>query len=288
MSSALAPPPQDGSAAPLPWHVTYIGSATVLFEALGLRIVTDPVLDAAGTTWHLDKRLARPSLAYTNQLGPGLGADALATIDLVLLSHDQHRDNLDRAGLALARRAKQVITTRAGARRLAARGLTQVVGLDPGESIEVPSRNGPLLVTATPARHGRTGTRWIAGEVIGFMLRHPRWGRTYVTGDTVWFDGLQALRSSEPLDRVFVHLGAARFGRGWLRRCFHWSMSVEEAVRLTQTLRPRWVVPIHFEGWSHFTEGQAEIRRAFEQAGLADRLEWLPRGQRVAQLPARS
>ncbi len=148
------------------------------------------------------------------------------------------------------------------------------------------SRDGPLLVTATPARHGRTGTQGIGGAVIGFMPRHPRWGRTGVTGDTVRFDGLRALRSPEPLDRVFVHLGAARFGRGWLRRCLHWSMSVDEAVRLTQTLEPRWVVAIHSEGWSHFTEGQADIERAFGQAGLADRLQGLPRGQRVAPQPA--
>ncbi|MFN9185801.1 MAG: MBL fold metallo-hydrolase [Betaproteobacteria bacterium] len=269
-----------------PVATTYLGSATVLIESLGLRILTDPVLDAAGTAWQLNKRLASPSLAYVNQQGAALPVSALPPIDLVLLSHDQHRDNLDRAGLELARRAGQVITTPAGAQRLVARGLTQVRGLEPGESIEVPIRDGhdgPLRVTATPARHGRNGTRWITGDVIGFMLRHPRWGRTYITGDTVWFDGLEALRSSEPLDRMFVHLGAARFGRGWLR-CLHWSMSVQEAVRLTNTLQPRRVVPIHFEGWSHFTEGRAEVARAFAHAGLADRLVWLPRGERVAQL----
>jgi L-ascorbate metabolism protein UlaG (beta-lactamase superfamily) len=264
---------------------TYLGSATVLIEALGLRILTDPVLDAAGTTWQLNRRLALPSLAYINQQGAALPASALPPIDLVLLSHDQHRDNLDSAGLALARTARQVITTRAGARRLADRGLTQVRGLEPGESIEVPSRDGhgaPLHVTATPARHGRSGTQWIAGDVIGFMLRHRRWGCTYITGDTVWFDGLEALRSSEPLDRMFVHLGAARFGRGLLR-CLHWSMNVAETVRLTQALQPRQVVPIHFEGWSHFTEGRDEVEQAFAQAGLTDRLVWLPRGERVTQ-----
>jgi L-ascorbate metabolism protein UlaG (beta-lactamase superfamily) len=96
-------------------------------------------------------------------------------------------------------------------------------------------------------------------------------------------DGLEALRSSEPLDRMFVHLGAARFGRG-LRRCLHWSMNVAEAVRLTQALQPQQAVPIHFEGWSHFTEGREEVEQAFAQAGLADRLVWLPRGERVTQV----
>jgi L-ascorbate metabolism protein UlaG (beta-lactamase superfamily) len=273
MSEALATAPR---------FTTYLGSATVLFETLGLRILTDPVLDAAGTTWQLNKRLAAPSLSYANQLGAALPAGALGPIDLVLLSHDQHRDNLDRAGLEVARAAGLVLTTRAGAQRLAARGLERVRGLAPGESVHVPCRDGELLVTATPARHGRTGTGWIAGDVIGFILRHPQWGLIYITGDTVWFEGLRELCQYGAPDRLFVHLGAARFGRGWLRRCFHWSMSVEEALRLTEALQPRRVVPIHFEGWSHYTEGAAEVTRAFERAGLAERLLWLPRGQRVA------
>jgi L-ascorbate metabolism protein UlaG (beta-lactamase superfamily) len=265
-----------------PWFVTYLGSATVLIEALGLRILTDPVLDPPGTTWQLNKRLASPSLRYGNTFGAAGDAASLAPIDLVLLSHDQHRDNLDRAGLELARSARRVITTCAGARRLADRGLSQAVGLAPGESVEVPCENGSLRVTATPARHGRSGTGWIAGEVIGFMLWHPRWGRTYITGDTVWFDALRGLSPPGEIDQMFVHLGAARFGRGWLRSCFHWSMSVDEAVCLTEALRPRHVVPIHFEGWSHFTEGAEEVARAFAKAGLDERLLWLPRGHRIA------
>ena len=38
-------------------------------------------------------------------------------------------------------------------------------------------------------------------------------------------------------------------------------------------------VPLHFEGWTHFSESRAEIDRAFAAAGLADRLGWPIAGQ---------
>jgi hypothetical protein len=42
------------------------------------------------------------------------------------------------------------------------------------------------------------------------------------------------------------------------------------------------IVPIHYEGWSHLTEGRGEIEQAFREAGLEDRLRFLPLGRPVA------
>jgi hypothetical protein len=38
------------------------------------------------------------------------------------------------------------------------------------------------------------------------------------------------------------------------------------------------IVPVHCEGWAHFSETRAEIEAAFAAAGLADRLRWLQPG----------
>jgi hypothetical protein len=37
-------------------------------------------------------------------------------------------------------------------------------------------------------------------------------------------------------------------------------------------------VPLHFEGWAHFTESRETIVRAFAAAGLDARLRWLEPG----------
>jgi hypothetical protein len=41
-------------------------------------------------------------------------------------------------------------------------------------------------------------------------------------------------------------------------------------------------VPIHYEGWAHFTEGRDVIEHAFAAAGLSERLIWLKAGEPVA------
>jgi L-ascorbate metabolism protein UlaG (beta-lactamase superfamily) len=91
--------------------LTLIGGPTALIEIVGLRLLTDPTFDAPG-----DYRLPHATLRKTD--GPGLSADQIGPVDAVLLSHDQHADNLDHAGRALIARVPRVLTTVAGAKRL--------------------------------------------------------------------------------------------------------------------------------------------------------------------------
>ena len=51
----------------------------------------------------------------TKTAAPAIAPDDLGEIDLVLLTHDHHEDNLDAAGRALLPRAKTVVTTASGA-----------------------------------------------------------------------------------------------------------------------------------------------------------------------------
>jgi hypothetical protein len=50
---------------------------------------------------------------------------------------------------------------------------------------------------------------------------------------------------------------------------------------VAQILGARVVIPLHFEGWAHFTQGAGELEAAFSGNGLRDRLVMLERGQRV-------
>src|SRR5204862_8167949 len=119
--------------------------------------------------------------------GPSLPAAAVEPIDAVLLSHDQHADNLDHAGRAFLATAPRVLTTVVGAHRLAG----GVQGLAPWESTTLAKPDGNALhITATPARHGPAGIEPLSGDVIGFVLMFSDQPdrSIYVTGDTVWYD----------------------------------------------------------------------------------------------------
>jgi L-ascorbate metabolism protein UlaG (beta-lactamase superfamily) len=99
--------------------------------------------------------------------GPALDIAALGTIDAVLLSHDQHADNLDHAGRALLRDVPVVLTTNPGAERLGGSARE----LAPWQTVDLPGPAGTrLTATATPARHGPVGIEPMSGEVVGFLV----------------------------------------------------------------------------------------------------------------------
>jgi L-ascorbate metabolism protein UlaG (beta-lactamase superfamily) len=50
------------------------------------------------------------------------------------------------------------------------------------------------------------------------------------------------------------------------------TLSADAAAQAAEVLGVRGVVPVHFEGWAHFTQGADELRSAFAAAGIADRL----------------
>lgn len=254
---------------PLDARLTHIGAATLLLEAGGRRILTDPVLDGAGAHY----RISNPPLigfSSDKTADPAVTADDMGPIDAVLLSHDHHFDNLDDAGRRLLPGAEAVVTTRAGARRLGG----NAIGLRPGEK----HRLEGVEITAMPARHGPPPLAWIAGPVIGFLLRwdgeeRPWW----ISGDTRWFGGLRsALALEGPLGVAIVHLGAARF---WPTGPARYTMDAREAAVAIGEIDVETVVPIHYEGWTHFKQGREAVEEEFNRAGLVERVRWLQPGQ---------
>jgi L-ascorbate metabolism protein UlaG (beta-lactamase superfamily) len=90
-------------------NITLIGGPTALIEAGGFRLLTDPPFDGPG-------EYRQPHVTLKKTSKPALSADSIGEIDAVLLSHDQHADNLDHAGRAFLANVGRVLTTAAGAR----------------------------------------------------------------------------------------------------------------------------------------------------------------------------
>ncbi len=160
-------PRQDGA-------VMVIGGPTTVVDLGGLRIVSDPTFDAPGPHGYL-----------TKTAGPAVTEGQLGPVDLVLVSHDNHPDNLDDRGRAFALAAGLVLTTTSGARRLGG----PAAGLAPwtGHTVRRPGGGG-LTVTAVPAVHGpedgeRDADGFINCEVIGFVLSGAGLPTVYLSGD---------------------------------------------------------------------------------------------------------
>src|SRR5439155_25557619 len=111
----------------------------------------------------------------------------LRNLNVLLLSHDHHDDNLDPAGRALLPSAGTVITTRSGARRLGG----SVRGLQPWETTRLEDSDRlDVAITATPCRHGPPFSRPIVGDVVGFSVKVAD-RALWISGDTVRYDGVR-------------------------------------------------------------------------------------------------
>jgi len=248
--------------------VTYIGGPTALLEFGGVRLLTDPTFDPAGGEYRTGPVTLR-KLA-----GPAVALEALGAFDTVLLSHDHHADNLDHAGRLLLRNARKVLTTPEGAARLGGNAL----GFDTWQSIDLEAPGGRVLrVVSTPARHGPPLLH--RGPVIGFaafFVDAPE-RAIYFSGDTVWYDGVAEVARRFPIRAALLNLGAARVA---VLPC-PLTMTASDAVHTARAFASAAIVPLHFEGWAHFSEGRAEIAQAFADAGLESRLQWPDAGRAV-------
>ena len=161
--------------------ITLIGGPTALIEIDGFRLLTDPTFDEPGA-------YQLPHVKLEKLTGPAMSARDVGAIDAVLLSHDQHSDNLDHSGRDFLGEAKRVLTTEAGAKRLG--GKTE--GFAPWASTELKKGGQSLTITAAPARHGPAGIEPLSGDVIGFVVESNKAGSCpiYISGDTTWFDGV--------------------------------------------------------------------------------------------------
>jgi L-ascorbate metabolism protein UlaG (beta-lactamase superfamily) len=210
-------------------RLTYIGGPTALLALGGLRLLTDPTFDAAGSEY------PAPSYVLRKTRGPARPAASLGPVDAVLLSHDHHADNLDVAGRRVVEGAPVVLTTTEGARRLGGKAI---------------------------------GDR---GPVIGFalVLADRPDHAVCVSGDTVWYEGVAEVGRRFAVDLAVLFTGAARVrevGPAML------TLSAAEAVAAARAFSDAIVVPLHFEGWAHYSESGAELERAFAEAGMSERL----------------
>jgi L-ascorbate metabolism protein UlaG (beta-lactamase superfamily) len=243
--------------------ITLSGGPTALLELGGVRLLTDPTFDAPG-----DHPVGTRVLVKTED--SALTEDAVGVVDAVLLSHDQHPDNLDDRGRAYLASVPLTLITPSGAERLG--GTAR--GLAPWEETRV----GPLTVTAVPALHGPEGAEQLTGDVTGFVLSGDGLPTVYVSGDNASVDLVREIAARFSVDVAVLFAGAARtvlFDGAPL------TLTSANAVEAAKVLGAAKVVPLHFRGWQHFSEGPDVLRKEFEAAGLADRLVLLEPGERA-------
>ncbi|AVV45197.1 Zn-dependent hydrolase [Streptomyces sp. P3] len=246
--------------------VRVYGGPTTVIEYGGLRFVTDPTFDPPGEYLMPlpgDRKLVKtePSPVTAAELG---------RVDAVLLSHDEHDDNLDNAGRAFLPEVPVVFTTVSGAGRLG--GNAQGLGFWQSAELKRPD-GGTVTVTGLPARHGPIGCEPISGDIVGFMLTSDDLPSVYVSGDNAALEHVREIAEKfAPVDTAVLFLGGARMAFAFDNALL--TLDSAQGAEAAKMLGAHRVVPAHFDSWAHFKEGRHEIEAAFTDAGLADRLDF--------------
>lgn len=232
---------------------TLLGGPSILLETSGLRLLVDPTFDPMGEHPVGSRSLMKTTDAVWTP-------EQVGAVDVVLLSHDQHPDNLDNGGREYVASAPLTLTTPLGAERLGG----TAVGMAPWETRQVES----VTVTAVPAQHGPDGTEHLTGPVTGFVLAVDG-ASIYVSGDNASLRLVEEIAGRYPaIDLAVLFAGAARTPL----LDAYLTLTSEEAARAALILgRPR-VIPVHTDGWAHFTQNGATLRAAYDAAGLSDLL----------------
>jgi L-ascorbate metabolism protein UlaG (beta-lactamase superfamily) len=193
-----------------------------MIELGGVRVMTDPALT---------NRLAHLRRHHRLDIG------ALDAPDLVLVSH-VHMDHLHVPSLRMFGRDVPIIVPTGAAAFLRRRGFRQVRETAAGRTTEV----GRLTIETVPAVHsGRRGPHSrVAVDAVGYVLRADE-GSVYFPGDTDLFPQMASL---ERIDVALFPIG------GWGPTVGEGHLDPARAVRATELVEPRLVMPIHWGTYS--------------------------------------
>lgn len=227
----------------LAFGIAVLGGPTTVVDIAGLRMVVDPTFDPPGDKGYL-----------TKLSGPAVTAAELGPVDVVLVSHDLHPDNLDDSGREFALAAPLLVTGPRSAGRLG----QAATPLAEWETASVARGDGPgdLTIRAVPAMHGPVdGVRDADGhvncEVTGFVLASDGVPTVYVSGDNASVGVVAEVgRRVGPIEVAVLFVGAARVPTKERGRPL--TLTGEQAAAAAAVLGSV-VVPAHCDGWAHFS-----------------------------------
>ncbi len=245
-------------------RITMVGHASLLIQAAGLNILTDPVWSDRASPF---RRIGPKRVTV-----PGIAFDDLPAIDAVLLSHG-HYDHLDVATLRRLKAAHDPLILMPLGNDVTVREAVPGARCVAGDWWDRLALGKGIATTLTPAYHWSnrwpTDTRMMLWS--GHYLETPA-GSVWFVGDTGYGDGaiFAAVRDRlGPPDVALIPIGA--YEPRWFMAAQH--VDPAEAVRIFQDVGADRALGIHWGTFQLTDEGRdapmIALREACASAGIA-------------------
>lgn len=291
--------------------IYFVGTATVILEWQGIRILTDPNFLRAGEHIHLG-----PGVTGTRRTEPAFDLQQLPRIDAVLLSH-YHADHFDDRVEEALRRDIPIITTPHAKQHLESKlptedAFTNVFALDAFQEVELDidgedNTSAPgsaaVRICAMPGKHVAPGVLSVANDLLhaipptnGWMIElgrttsdsgstaeaTPIWNcgyRLYISGDTLMVEELEAIPKryeNRDVDLMLVHLGGTTIPSPSVPLLMV-TMDADQGIKLMNLIKPKVTIPIHYDDYDVFLSPLSDFKKAVSSAAWDDQVSYLDR-----------
>ena len=257
-------------------HIWWLGQSGFLLQYAGSHLLFDPYLSDS-----LSRKYAGTNKPHVRTSERVIDPARLTMIDVVTSSHN-HTDHLDAETLRpllSTNPALQVVIPEANRAFVSDRlqcDLDWPVGLNDGQSITL----GPFTIHGIPAAHSElerddAGRCKFMGFVVEIDAGNGEPFCVYHSGDTLWYDGMEAILRPFAVDVAFLPINGNK-----PERRVAGNLDPDEAARLGLAINAKLVVPHHYDLFEFNTADPNDFLLACQQYGTPHHVMQL--GERIS------
>lgn len=244
--------------------LTWIGGPTVLLEIGDIKILTDPMLNGNREAFIMN---GHPStgedgvMILRNALLPNFDLDS---VDYVLVSH-MHSDHFDKVAKERIDKKVPIILPQCQ-RKLLEDKFYNIISANYWEPIKLETKSTKINITPVPARHAHKedineDMGVVNGYIIECILKEESY-KIYWTGDTVWFEDMKKIKDVAGEVDIFIpNMGAAGVDGPYDML----TLNSEQAIKLCSLMKPKYILPIHHNTFSHYVEPISVFEKEFKK-----------------------
>ncbi|MCY9141673.1 MBL fold metallo-hydrolase [Peribacillus frigoritolerans] len=238
-------------------NIKQIRNATLIVEYAGKKFLIDPMLAEKGTYPPFPNS---PRQDQNNPLVslPTSIENIIHDIDAVIVTH-LHLDHFDEAAQKiLPKEIKMFVQNEEDATEVRNVGFQNVEVLQEDTVFE------GIQLIKTKGEHGRGEILKLAGLVCGVVFRHPSEKTLYVAGDTVWYDAVQEVISTNKPEIIAVNGGDNQFFEGGSL-----IMGKEDIYEVYKAAPNAKIIVSHMEAVNHWNLSKKELKSFIDEKEIS-------------------